>query len=497
MPVLGSKKQRISGASASTASASASSSFPLTSLPKEVLARVVWFVGADGDDQGEPSPSLNHPLHADPLRPPAKDEDEDADSSSSSLASLSLVSKALLKLAQPLLFHSLILEEGKEVAGAAKVFKAKKGGEQESDGEGRSALRGVKELSVSLANPYSASPARSTLTSSLTSLLRLSPSLTSLTLTLGDPTAPSTNTVHHSLRSLFPSFPSPLTSLPHLRTFRLLASAEIWLHDLAPLLASWPALQTLEVVSLRGDCTTPLDPQAARPDKLAKLVVRESTLTGEMVAWLLDEQDALKWVEMPMPGADAGGRAWKAVEKVVEGVEVLKLWDRWAVKKAAAGKGGKKGAVAGKGKEEAEEDQEEEDDALSDIFEHPPSPLLALLGKCTSLRSLVLTTSVLPSAPTSESFELLLPHLTDLEELVMEDTPASGLRAAVMDALERRELQWLERVVSVGVKKKRAAKKEEDEGEGEEGAGVKKTKADKPFEKVCDKRGVEWVIEAA
>jgi len=60
---------------------------------------------------------------------------------------------------------------------------------------------------------------------------------------------------------------------------------------------------------------------------LRRLIVRESTLTGEMVAWLLEGQTALVDLEMGLPGCE--GRAWDALEEVGGSFEVVKVWDRW------------------------------------------------------------------------------------------------------------------------------------------------------------------------
>ncbi|GAA5842297.1 hypothetical protein JCM11251_003977 [Rhodosporidiobolus azoricus] len=399
MPALADKKQRthISSASRTIISTMMRTSFSLTSLPSEVLARVL---------------------------------------------------------------------SEREVISVIKVFKPKKvKGYKVQEDEyrvGLSALRHVRELSVSVENPYSTSPSRSTLISSLISLLHLTHSLTALTLSVGD-------------------------------TFRLLPSAEIWLHDLSPLLSSWPRLRTLDIACLRGDCNHRLDPHSACPEKPIKLVVRESSLTEEMVAWLLEGQTGLKWLKMPLPGSEEGNRAWKAVEKVAEEVEVLKVWDGWAVHGGTSKSGKKTATMAAK----EDKDSDEEDDTSSDIFQCPPSPLLALVVKATTLRTLLLTAPLLPSAPSAESFFLLLPHLTNLETLCIEDTPASGLRAAVQEALEAgKDLEKLEKVVSIGLKRRKGGKKAVQVcEEGEVQNKLKKGKKEKAFQKACEKRGINWIIE--
>jgi hypothetical protein len=216
-------------------------------------------------------------------------------------------------------------------------------------------------------------------------------------------------------------------------------------------------------------------------------------LTAEMVVWLLADQDELVYLEMPLPGVVGEEKAWKAVEKVGEGIEVLKVWDGWAkptpVKRKAKGTVAK-GAEVEKEKED-EEGEEDVKDEGSDIFEHPPSPLLNLVRQASHLTSLLLTAAVLPSAPSSESFELLLPHLFNLTSLHIEDTPSSGLRSAVQDALEAKKLKKLKTVTSFGMRKKRKT------AAGGEEATMQKGKAEKRFDGVCEKRGIEWVIEWA
>ncbi|GAA6002065.1 hypothetical protein JCM10207_003058 [Rhodosporidiobolus poonsookiae] len=427
----------------------------LTALPREVLASIVAFVAGFEDDE----------------------DDEDGPAS---LALLSLTSTTFRKLALPFLFDSLQLKDSAALVKAVKVFKL--GGKGKKKSECETSLAFAGELSVEFENVYSSPPTKTTLVSSLASILSSAASLTSLSISLGSPSSQA----RHSLLNLFPSFPAPLDVLTNLEVFRLSAGAEIWLHDLARLFPSWPHLHMLELAHLRGDGSRPLASTAVRPTSLKKLVVGSSSLTGEMVAWLLDGvgTSGLEWLEMPLPGADGHSRAWKAVEKVMgRKVEVLKLTDGWAGgtvrrKKKVVEVGGASGSDGATG----------ENDGGSDIFKHPPSPLLPLLVKTPNLRSLLLTTALLPSVPSSESFETLLEHLDNLAELTIEDTAASGLRKAVQAALAAGKLPALERVVSVGVKKRKGA------GEGDE---AKKGKGDKAFDKACEKRGVEWTIVSA
>ncbi|GAA6031746.1 hypothetical protein JCM8097_001967 [Rhodosporidiobolus ruineniae] len=467
MSTHSSKKQRTLLSTARTASS-------LSSLPKEVLALIVELV--DEDDAGC---------------------DDDAWASLPLLAS---TCKTLHALALPLVFDAIDLEDASDLVRVVRLFKGgKKGRKSDEDSERGNSLGVVEELAISLPTLYAASPTQSNLLSSLSTLLLTPTTLTFLSLSLGLPSSPA----HHPLRAVLPSFPHPLDTLTSLRSFDLSAGAELWLHDLAVLLSSWPALDSLEVAHLRGECHSHarLDAASTRP-KLVRLVVRSSSLTGEMVAWLLDGQDGLKELELPLPGdgsnAREGERAWRAVEKVVEGVEELRVWNAWAATGAAGTKKKKKAeaeakkekeverssSVAG-GSESGDTDHEDDDDALSDIFEHPASPLLPLVSKATNLRSLLLLTSHLPSAPSPESFELLLPHLEDLESLTFEDNASSGLRRAVQDAIEGRKLMWLERVTSVKGKKRKP---------GQQGDPKKKSPADKKFEAMCAKHGVEWTV---
>ncbi|BGP14670.1 hypothetical protein JCM10213_001620 [Rhodosporidiobolus nylandii] len=459
MPILHSKKQRTYGTS-SPKQPSPQSKPPsprplaLSSLPKEALSLVVGFLDA-----------------------PEEDEDPDVESC---LAAVSLVSRLFRSLALPLLFRRVQLDDKTSVVRAVKLFKpvgtaGGKGRKSVVEGElGEGPLAAVRELEVSLSTLFDSPPSKATLCASLATLLSLTSSLTSFVLTLPRPTT--------CLTHLFPSFPAPLTSLTSLRSFSLVGGGEVWLHDLVPLFDAWDSLKDLEIASLRGDCCTPLDVWASKP-AMEKLVIRSSTLTGEMIAWLLEGQTQLRWLEMPLPGGQ--GKAWEAVEKAVKGVEVLKVWDRWAGTTTAKRGHRKKAAVEDKTKqEEGEVESEGEADCESDVDESPPSPLLHLVNKAASLRVVYLTTAMLPSAPSPESFDTLLEHLPSLEELVIEDTPASGLRVAVQAALKEGRLGALEKLVSVGMKKKKGA------AAGE----AKKGKAPKRFEAICKEHGVEWEV---
>ncbi|GAA5855546.1 hypothetical protein JCM8547_007884 [Rhodosporidiobolus lusitaniae] len=466
------KKQRTSN---TVPSYNASRRISLLSLPREVLSLVVSFV-AEIDE-----------------------EDEANDDSPSPLFSLSLVSTSLRSLTLPYLLSEVELKSTQDIVKTAKLFKIAVSGKhgkhgkhgkqgEEGIGEGRGAFSSVQDLTISLADLYSSPPAKSTLVSSLSSLiLSCSSNLTSLTISLGTPPS----TAVHTLTRLFPFFPSgsPFSSLTSLSTLRLQHGTEIWLHDLAVLLSLLSSLTTLELASLRGDCTRLflLDPWSPRP-QLEKLVLRASTLTAEMVAWLFEGQESLRWIEMPLPGVAGGEKAWKAVEKGAGGLEVSKVWDGWTkpvlVRRA---KKGEKGEVGKKGEVQGEEEAEENNDDEDDLFEYPPSPLLPLIIAAFELHSLLITAALLPSAPSPDSFELLLPHLNNLEELFIEDTAASGLRSAVETALKEGELPALEKLVSVGVKKRKGKDVEEK----------KLTKVEKKFESVCRKHGVEWLVESA
>ncbi|TNY24457.1 hypothetical protein DMC30DRAFT_386484 [Rhodotorula diobovata] len=332
---------------------------------------------------------------------------------------------------------------------------------------------------------YASPPALSTLRTSCTTLLSGCPtSLTSLSISLsplGFPPIPFT--------VLFPSSSAAslkaLISLTYLSSFTLSGATSVWLHDLVPLLAAWaPSLRALELALLRGDCTRPPPVEGERPRALRALRVRESTLPGEMVAWLLDGQTRLEELEMPLPGAE--GPAWEAVGRVVSRVEVLKVWDRW---------GGAAGSGAWKGKAKAATNrvitlakEVEVDELASDAGDdtegdtaaalQPPSPLLDLVRRAPVLRTVFLPASLVPIP---SSFASLLPHLARVSTLLIEDAPSTGLRKAVEAALvdEVAGLGGLEKVVSV-VKK----------GKGD------KQKA-KAFAKRCAEKGVEWEVREA
>lgn len=287
-----------------------------------------------------------------------------------------------------------------------------------------------------------------------------------------------------------------------------------------------------------------------------------------MIRYLLASQHELRSLELPIPGGkeDVEGRlAWDAIERLVfpveaggegvevKGLEVLKVWDRWGDQVAAhrrkeARKRGelKKGTgEKGKGKVKAtvkdEEEEEETDQLASDADEsnekeeitHSPSPFLSIFTaeKSHHIRSLLLTTAYLPSSPLPDSFNSLLPHLSSISELTIEDTTSSGLRKLVEGALRKGKLAGLRELTSVGIKKRAVAvnagkkkqtkKKDEDDEEDEldseeeeeggkgKGKGKEKEKEEEPvkekrfvlsktdlkFEKFCMSKGVQWRIE--
>ncbi|BGP38708.1 hypothetical protein JCM10449v2_002643 [Rhodotorula kratochvilovae] len=417
----------------------------LASLPKEVLARIARSL-ASGDADASPSPG-------------------------SRLLPLASTCKQISHAVLPVVNESLYLKGASEVVEAVKLLKPKGGRKSKTDGAGEMGVREVKTLSIELPQLYSPQPAHSTLLSSVAALLSVCPpSLTALHLSLHS------SGVLHPFSALFRAGTPPLTalaSLGNLASFTL-SGAFLWLHDLAPLLSAWPYLRRLSLASLRGDCTRPPSPGADRPRALTHLAIKDATLTGEMVAWLLDGQAALEEVELPLPGSE--GVAWAALKKVVTRVEVLKVWDRWGkAAPASAPKKGKKASAVPAPAEEVDElasDAEDKEEAPA----LPPSPLLALVAHAPMLRVLLVTASLLPSAPDGASFAALLPHLPHLEELLVEDVPSSGLRKAVEAALETDALPALEQLVSL-VKK----------GKGD----AQKAKA---FAKVCAKCGVKWEV---
>ncbi|GAA5874046.1 hypothetical protein JCM1840_006128 [Sporobolomyces johnsonii] len=403
---------------------------------------------------------------------------------STPLLDLALVCKALYSAVLPVLYRNIIIEGAAQVVMVAKALK------------GAVTSRNDKGAGIA------------TLASSLrTLLLSVSPSSLSFELSLGSSSA------HQPLQHLFPPASSALFQLSHLTSFQL--DGELWLHDLLPLLTAWPSLRSLELSHLRGDCSTPLSPVSSHPPQLTKLVLRKSTLTGTMIAFLLATQNELKHLEMPLPGGNEGEgkRAWEAIEKLsAKGLEVLRVWDRWTQATSAATKrtqlAQKQKATstfpleAGKGRrgsndelDRAARDDFEEEPASSPLAR--PSPLLRVLVKSTSLRSLLLVKSYLPSAPASDSFDSLVPYLEGLEQLLIEDTPAAGLRAAVQGALRAGEMENLKEVVSFGTKMKGVIKKKQDEKEDAKKEKQRKGKGEQQFENACEKRGVRWTSSEA
>ncbi|GAA6055162.1 hypothetical protein JCM3770_002213 [Rhodotorula araucariae] len=420
----------------------------LASLPPDVLARIARSL-AYGDADASPSPGAR-------------------------LLPLASTCKQLSHAVLPVINESLYLTRASEVVEAAKLLKprAGTGRNRKKDAAGELGVRDVRMLSIALPQLYSAPPAHPSLISSCATLLSLSPeTLTTLDLSLGSGSPPV------AFATLFRSASPPLTALSSLRklvSFSL-TGAFIWLHDLVPLLAAWPHLRCLTLASLRGDCTRPPSPANDRSRIFTNLTIKDATLTGEMVAWLLASQTALEEIELPLPGGE--GRAWRALEKVVGRVEVLKVWDRWG--KAASASAAKKGTTAAPTLVPADE----VDELASDAENHedgtpmlPPSPLAALVSRAPGLRTLLVTASLLPSAPDGASFAALLPHLANLEELLIEDVPASGPRKAAEAALRADALPRLERLVSL-VKEGRV--------------DAQKAKA---FAQACAQSGVEWEV---
>ena len=284
-----------------------------------------------------------------------------------------------------------------------------------------------------------------------------------------------------------------------------------------------------------------------------------------MIRYLLASQHEIRSLELPVPGGKEdveGSLAWNAIEKLVypaegggegievKGLEVLKVWNRWGDQVAAqrrkeARKRGdlpKEGREKGQGKGKAtvkdEEEEEESDQLASDADEshdkeklaYAPSPFLSILSsqKKHKIRSILLTTAYLPSSPAPDSFNSLLPHLSTISELTIEDTTSSGLRKLVEGALKKGKLEGLKELTSVGIKKRAVAVKNEgkkkqpnkkkdgeseDELESEEEAEKGKdknkkekekakvekqfvlSKTDLKFEKLCKSKGVQWRIE--
>lgn len=273
--------------------------------------------------------------------------------------------------------------------------------------------------------------------------------------------------------------------------------------------------------------------------KLRKIVVeKSSTLTGRMVKVLLGGQRELKWLEMSLPGGKGSGEvegriAWGAIEELVggrggeeeaeeggegnkSGLEVLKVWDRWgeqtvALKrkellhqkkvakekkgvgsKTKTGVKGKQVVTAADGDEEGEEtdqlasdaeddqsDSKKEEEKESEESTHSVSPFLSILSRPNSLRSLFLTVAYLPSSPAPDSFLELLPHLSSLVQLTIEDTNISGLRGMVQSAIKKKKLPKLRELISVGIKKRAVRSKAAATTKKKEGGGGKDLKKGK------------------
>ncbi|GAA6004849.1 uncharacterized protein JCM10292_002538 [Rhodotorula paludigena] len=477
MPQLQGKRARVNAAGAPASllhpSARWSSPAALISLPKDILARIAALVSLEGDGEGKPK---------------------------STLLSLASTCKTLRAVCLPLVLSTIRLMDGDALVKALKVLKGQtkaKSSVQSSEG---GIARFVREIHLSLPALFGTMPSHSTLLSSTASLLSLiAPTLTSLCITLGPSSA------LQPFSSLFPpSSPSlaALSGLSHLASFTL-RGAFLWLHDLAPLLSSWPALISLSLDSLRGDCTRPPHPCAPRGRTLRHLSIRASSLTAEHIARLLDGQLDLVHIEMPLLGGE--GRAWDVLRTVMsEGgrVEVLRIWDRSGgagTTTAAAGGEKRKGKatsqsrpriVAGKDDEVDQLDSQplhaeaEADEGQAEVVV-PRSPLLPLLlsfeTSTSTLSHLFLPLSLLPS-PRAASFTALAPAFpSSLSTLEFDDlSAASGLRDALVEALERGELCGLERVVAPVGRKGRA------------GTTKGRSKADAAFEKTLSEYGVHW-----
>ncbi|GAA6062718.1 hypothetical protein JCM10212_002269 [Sporobolomyces blumeae] len=289
--------------------------------------------------------------------------------------------------------------------------------------------------------------------------------LTTLSLALASTNAP------RSLKDLLGKNMSGILSALNLEHFHL-EGVEIWFHDL----------------TTRAIVAEPLD---------------ASALGHSTIAW-----NALE--EVVKRASERGNRA---------GFAEVQVWDRFAdgkdVKKENKGESETATANKGKGEDEVERRESDPDEAGQDgtrrdaLDEGTRSPLERILasmgGSVASLDTFLLTTSYLRSSPDPVSLARLVPFLSNVRKLVIEDSNASGLRTHVMQAVEEGELKALAELVSLFRKRRGSRTGSRSTTSSGVGAGADRkagssstmTKIDQAFLAKCARHGIQWSIREA
>lgn len=282
---------------------------------------------------------------------------------------------------------------------------------------------------------------------SLKNVLMLCTSLVSLALHLGPSNASS------PLLYLFKDLTTVFSGLKCLESFAL-PSSELWLHDLATLLACWPKLKTVELEKLRGDVHARRENEAGPIRSVIRTIsVNNSTIASRHVEWLLRDQAELCSLELAVPATTHDCRAFDAVATVASNIETLNVWNTYS------------GASSSRSKS-----------ASTSTIPSDSSPLSRVLSNASSLTSLHLYVNLNPSIVLSCLEETDLPKL---RRLAIEDTAASGVRVALEEALRAGKLAQLEEVISFGSMR----------------GNSRSNEAGKKLAKVCREKGIEWSDE--
>ncbi|ORY82316.1 hypothetical protein BCR35DRAFT_303703 [Leucosporidium creatinivorum] len=332
----------------------------------------------------------------------------------------------------------------------------------------------VKELSISIPNVYSlelgSKKAKNWKGHSLKHVLAACTSIQRLTLVLGPANASSPLT--YLLCDLTAAF-SPLSKLAKIH----IDASELWMHELASILAVLPSVRSLDIDALlRGDThTNRLDSSTQRPS-LEMLKVKKNSLASQHVAWLLEGQSALKKVEMAFPG---GGqetkRSFSALEKVARGLKSIKISSSWPPPKTPA-------------------------TTTTSPAENDP-PLVSVLKRAApSLLELSLVSIFAPPSSLDKIFSLPFDRLKKLE---IEDTAQSGMRVALGKALgggggeggECADEDAMDVDEEEGAEEGRMPQLEEVVSFGTKRGNLATSETGKKFNQVCKSRKVRWVVQ--
>jgi hypothetical protein len=304
---------------------------------------------------------------------------------------------------------------------------------------------------------------------SLKNVLVACTSLERLTFALGPANAASPLT--YLLRDLATAF-APLLKVADFK----MEAAELWMHDLASILAVLPSLRSLAVDALlRGDTHTNRLASTAQRPKLRSLELKQNSLASQHIVWLLDGQSALEHVEMAFPGGgQEARRCFEALQKVAGDLNNLKITSSWPASKSTT--------------------------STTTLPADAETPFLSVLKRAApSLISLSLFSIFAPPSSLKKIFSLPFERLKKLE---MEDTAQSGMRVAVCEALgggrgdededeERMELDEEES----GEEGERMPKLEEVVSIGTKRGNLATSETGKKFTKVCKSRKVKWVVQ--